>query len=92
MGNGASVNDDFQVFQLLKLEYDELKEYNPIYTSDNAGLASRLNYVREACVSEHLLPFIECTKPCVLRQKYRNFTAIERLVLTYLLMIILTHP
>ena len=92
MGNGASVNDDFQVFQLLKLEYDELKEYNPSYTSDDAGLASRLNFVREACVSEHSLPFIECMKPCVLRQKYRNLTTIERLILTHLLMIILTRP
>jgi len=78
MGNGASASDDFQVFQALKLEYEELKEYNPNYTSDDTGLAGRLSYVREACKNEHSLPFIECVKPCVLRQKYRNLSAIER--------------
>ena len=88
MGNGASVSDDFQVFQLLKLEYDELKEYNPSYIDDDAGLAKRLSYVREACMNEHLLQFIECVQPSVLRQKYRQLTVGERaeydnLVLTH---------
>ena len=78
MGNGASVSDDFQVFQSLKLEYIELKEYNPSYIDDDAGLARRLSYVREACMNEHLLPFIECVTPSVLRQKYRQLTAVER--------------